>query len=116
MLLDGIARSDGTRASVTRAPFATQVRNALTGSFSFTPAGDTTTGSVTTIRVEHAKPCRGAFTRRPSTGDARPLRRRGWRLRERKRRFAGQEAREGWRGQSSAYPGFTRLYAAGPAL
>jgi ABC-type branched-subunit amino acid transport system substrate-binding protein len=56
VLLDAIARSDGTRASVTRALFATRVRNGLTGSFSFTPAGDTTTGSVTMIRVEHGKP------------------------------------------------------------
>jgi branched-chain amino acid transport system substrate-binding protein len=56
VLLDAIARSDGTRASVTSAVFATRVRKGLTGSFSFTPAGDTTTGSVTMVRVERGKP------------------------------------------------------------
>jgi branched-chain amino acid transport system substrate-binding protein len=56
VLLDAIARSDGTRASVTRALFRTRVRDGLIGSFAFTPAGDTTTGSVTIIRVERGKP------------------------------------------------------------
>jgi len=56
VMLDAIARSDGTRASVTRALFRTRVRNGLIGSFSFTPTGDTTAGSVTIIRVEHGKP------------------------------------------------------------
>jgi hypothetical protein len=35
VLLDRIARSGGTRPSVTRARFATRVGNGLTGSFSF---------------------------------------------------------------------------------
>jgi ABC-type branched-subunit amino acid transport system substrate-binding protein len=56
VLLDAIARSNGTRASVTRALFATHVRNGITGSFAFTPSGDTTAGSVTIIRVEHGQP------------------------------------------------------------
>jgi branched-chain amino acid transport system substrate-binding protein len=56
VLLDAIARSDGTRASVTRALLRTRVRNGLIGSFSFTPTGDTTAGSVTIIRVEHGRP------------------------------------------------------------
>jgi len=56
VLLDAIARSDGTRASLTRALFRTRVRRGLIGSFSFTPTGDTTAGSVTMIRVEHGKP------------------------------------------------------------
>jgi DNA-binding SARP family transcriptional activator/ABC-type branched-subunit amino acid transport system substrate-binding protein len=56
VLLDAIARSDGTRPSVTRALFRTRVRNGLIGSFSFTPVGDITRGSVTIIRIEHGKP------------------------------------------------------------
>jgi DNA-binding SARP family transcriptional activator/ABC-type branched-subunit amino acid transport system substrate-binding protein/DNA-binding beta-propeller fold protein YncE len=56
VLLDAIARSDGTRSSVTRALFRTRVRNGLIGSFSFTPTGDTTKGSVTMIRVQQGKP------------------------------------------------------------
>jgi branched-chain amino acid transport system substrate-binding protein len=56
VLLDAIARSAGTRPSVTRALFRTRVRNGLVGSFSFTPTGDTTAGSVTIIRVEHGRP------------------------------------------------------------
>jgi DNA-binding SARP family transcriptional activator/ABC-type branched-subunit amino acid transport system substrate-binding protein/streptogramin lyase len=56
VLLDAIGRSDGTRASVTRALFRTQVRNGLIGSFSFTPTGDTSAGSVTMIRLEHGRP------------------------------------------------------------
>jgi DNA-binding SARP family transcriptional activator/ABC-type branched-subunit amino acid transport system substrate-binding protein len=56
VLLDAIARSDGTRPSVTRALLHARVRNGLIGSFSFTPTGDTTAGSVTMIRVEHGRP------------------------------------------------------------
>jgi branched-chain amino acid transport system substrate-binding protein len=56
VLLDAIARSDGTRLSVTKALFTTRVRNGVIGSFSFTPTGDTTTGSVTMIRVKKGKP------------------------------------------------------------
>jgi DNA-binding SARP family transcriptional activator/ABC-type branched-subunit amino acid transport system substrate-binding protein len=56
VLLDAIARSDGSRSSVTRALFQARVRNGLVGSFSFTPTGDTTAGSVTMIRVEHGRP------------------------------------------------------------
>jgi branched-chain amino acid transport system substrate-binding protein len=56
VLLDAIARSNGTRESVTKALFATHVRNGITGSFAFTPTGDTTAGSVTIIRIESGKP------------------------------------------------------------
>jgi ABC-type branched-subunit amino acid transport system substrate-binding protein len=56
VLLDAIRHSDGTRASVTRALLRTHVRNGLIGSFSFTPTGDTTSGSVTMIRLEHGRP------------------------------------------------------------
>src|SRR5262249_7626110 len=51
ILLDAIGRSDGTRASVTRALFATHVRGGLLGSFSITPTGDTTAGGVTALRI-----------------------------------------------------------------
>ena len=56
VLLDAIARSDGTRSSVTRALLSTRVENGLIGSFSFTPTGDTTSGSVTMIRIKHGRP------------------------------------------------------------
>jgi DNA-binding SARP family transcriptional activator/ABC-type branched-subunit amino acid transport system substrate-binding protein len=56
VLLDAIARSSGTRASVTKALFDTRVRNGITGSFAFTASGDTTAGSVTIIRLEHGQP------------------------------------------------------------
>ena len=55
VLLDAIARSDGTRASVTRALLRTRVRNGLIGGFAFTPTGDTTAGSVTMIRIEEGR-------------------------------------------------------------
>ena len=56
MLLDAIARSDGTRASVTHALFATHVRNGIVGSFAITPTGDTTAASVAIFRIEHSQP------------------------------------------------------------
>lgn len=56
VLLHAIARSNATRASVTRALLATHLRDGIIGSFSFTPTGDTTAGSVTIIRVEHGQP------------------------------------------------------------
>jgi DNA-binding SARP family transcriptional activator/ABC-type branched-subunit amino acid transport system substrate-binding protein len=56
VLLDAIARSDGTRASVTKALFATHVRDGIIGSFALTSTGDTTAGSVTIIRIEHGQP------------------------------------------------------------
>ena len=55
-LLDAIARSDGTRASVTREVFKARVRNGILGSFSFDRNGDTTAGSVTIYRVVDGKP------------------------------------------------------------
>ena len=56
VLLDAIARSNGTRASVTKALFAIHVHDGIIGTFAFTPTGDTTTGSVTIIHVEHGQP------------------------------------------------------------
>jgi ABC-type branched-subunit amino acid transport system substrate-binding protein len=51
VLLDAIARSDGTRASVLEELFATEVRNGLLGSFAFDANGDTTESPVTIMRV-----------------------------------------------------------------
>jgi DNA-binding SARP family transcriptional activator/ABC-type branched-subunit amino acid transport system substrate-binding protein/streptogramin lyase len=53
VLLDAIARSNGTRASVTRQLFTTHVRNGILGSFSFDRNGDTTSGAVTIYKIEN---------------------------------------------------------------
>jgi branched-chain amino acid transport system substrate-binding protein len=55
VLLDAIARSDGTRASVTRSLFATQIRDGILGSFGFDRNGDTTFNPVLIFRVRHGK-------------------------------------------------------------
>ncbi len=54
VLLDAIARSDGTRASVLREVFATTVRNGLLGSFSFDANGDVSDMPVTIARIDRA--------------------------------------------------------------
>jgi branched-chain amino acid transport system substrate-binding protein len=54
VMLDAIARSDGTRASVTKELLATRVRDGLTGSFRFDRNGDTTRQTVTIVRPTHA--------------------------------------------------------------
>jgi DNA-binding SARP family transcriptional activator/streptogramin lyase len=51
VMLDAIARSDGTRASVTREMFRTKVRGGLIGDFAITPTGDTTAGAIAIYRV-----------------------------------------------------------------
>jgi branched-chain amino acid transport system substrate-binding protein len=50
-LLAAIARSDGTRASVTRQLFKSTVRNGILGSFRFTHDGDMTPTPITIYRV-----------------------------------------------------------------
>jgi SARP family transcriptional regulator, regulator of embCAB operon len=55
VLLDAIARSDGTRASVTTKLFATRVSNGILGSFWITPTGDTTLNAVAIYRVTGGK-------------------------------------------------------------
>ena len=55
MLLDAIARSDGTRASVTRNLFSTRISDGILGSFTFTPAGDTTLNAIPFYRVAAGK-------------------------------------------------------------
>jgi branched-chain amino acid transport system substrate-binding protein len=52
VLLDAIARSDGTRRSVIEELFATRVRNGILGSFRFDRNGDTTLNPVTILRAE----------------------------------------------------------------
>ena len=47
VLLDAIARSNGTRGSVTARVMSTRVADGILGTFSFTPSGDTTAGAVT---------------------------------------------------------------------
>jgi branched-chain amino acid transport system substrate-binding protein len=56
VLLDAIASSDGTRASVTSNLFKTKVSNGILGSFSFDRNGDTTAGAVTIYRIVAGKP------------------------------------------------------------
>jgi DNA-binding SARP family transcriptional activator/ABC-type branched-subunit amino acid transport system substrate-binding protein len=55
VMLDAIARSDGTRASVTRRLFDTRVTNGILGSFWITPAGDTSLNAITIHRVVGGK-------------------------------------------------------------
>jgi ABC-type branched-subunit amino acid transport system substrate-binding protein len=55
VLIDAIARSDGTRRSVTRELFATKVRDGLLGDFDITPSGDTTAGAVTIYRIHDGR-------------------------------------------------------------
>jgi ABC-type branched-subunit amino acid transport system substrate-binding protein len=54
VMLDAIARSNGTRASVTRELMATRVRNGILGSFRFDRNGDTTSQNVTILRPQRA--------------------------------------------------------------
>jgi branched-chain amino acid transport system substrate-binding protein len=51
VLLDAIARSDGTRGSVLQELFRTRVRNGILGSFGFDENGDVTEAPVTVLRV-----------------------------------------------------------------
>jgi branched-chain amino acid transport system substrate-binding protein len=51
VLLDAIARSDGTRASIVRELFETRVRNGLLGSFRFDANGDSSESPITIVRV-----------------------------------------------------------------
>ena len=53
LLLDAIARSDGTRASVSSELFRARVHNGLLGSFAIGADGDPTPAPVTIVRLEH---------------------------------------------------------------
>lgn len=52
VMLDAIARSDGSRQSVLEQLFATRVRGGLLGDFAFDAAGDITQSPVTILRAE----------------------------------------------------------------
>jgi len=56
VLLDAIARSNGSRRSVTRELFRTRVHGGLLNDFAITPTGDTTAGAVTANRVHEGTP------------------------------------------------------------
>jgi branched-chain amino acid transport system substrate-binding protein len=51
VLLAAIARSDGTRASVTTQLLASRVNRGLLGTFRFDPQGDTTSNPITILRA-----------------------------------------------------------------
>jgi ABC-type branched-subunit amino acid transport system substrate-binding protein len=53
VLLDAIARSDGTRASVLRQLHATDIRDGLVGPIRFDHGGDVVDGPVTILRLQH---------------------------------------------------------------
>lgn len=55
VLLDAIARSDGTRASVVEEVFATKVENGILGSFSFDRFGDIDPAPVGVYRYKNGK-------------------------------------------------------------
>jgi DNA-binding SARP family transcriptional activator/ABC-type branched-subunit amino acid transport system substrate-binding protein len=55
LLLDAIARSDGTRASVIKELFASRVQNGILGDFAITASGDTTANTVTIYRIKGGK-------------------------------------------------------------
>ncbi|MET0769429.1 MAG: ABC transporter substrate-binding protein, partial [Solirubrobacteraceae bacterium] len=55
VVLDALARSDGTRASLLDALFATRIRDGLLGDFGFTPAGDITEAPVSVLRVSDGR-------------------------------------------------------------
>ena len=58
LLIAAIARSDGTRASVTRALIATHLRDSLIGPIAFDANGDPTPSPITINRVDAAVPHR----------------------------------------------------------
>jgi hypothetical protein len=55
LLLDAIAHSDGSRASVTNSLYTIRVSNGILGSFWITPRGDTTLNAVAIHRIIGSK-------------------------------------------------------------
>ena len=55
-MLDAIARSDGTRASVTHELLTAKVSNGILGNFAITPNGDTTADAITIYQVRNGTP------------------------------------------------------------
>jgi branched-chain amino acid transport system substrate-binding protein len=56
VLLDAIERSDGTRPSVAKELFNTDIKGGILGDFSIDENGDTTLGTVTFFRVQNGEP------------------------------------------------------------
>jgi len=56
LVLDAIARSDGTRASVLEELRASKVEDGILGSFRFDDSGDITAASIPILRVTGATP------------------------------------------------------------
>jgi hypothetical protein len=65
VLLDAIARSDGTRASVVEELFATKVENGILGSFSFDRFGDIDPAPVGVYRFERGRIVGDSVVRAP---------------------------------------------------
>ncbi len=65
ILLDAIARSDGTRASVTKQLFKTNVENGILGNISFDNNGDPIEAPITIYRVVGKLARTGRMGRRP---------------------------------------------------
>jgi DNA-binding SARP family transcriptional activator/ABC-type branched-subunit amino acid transport system substrate-binding protein len=55
VVLDAIARSDGTRTSVVRQLFRTRVHDGIVGDFSLTGSGDTTARAIAVYRMERGR-------------------------------------------------------------
>jgi ABC-type branched-subunit amino acid transport system substrate-binding protein len=55
-LLEAIATSDGTRASVVKRLFALRIRRGLAGEIRFDRYGDLVTGPVTILRMQRGAP------------------------------------------------------------
>jgi branched-chain amino acid transport system substrate-binding protein len=55
VLLDAIAASDGSRASVTKGVFAAHTPPGIIGRFGFDSEGDPTVGAVTIVQLEHGR-------------------------------------------------------------
>jgi len=56
LMLNAIARSDGTRASVTHQLLTAKVSNGILGNFAITPSGDTTADAITIYQVRNGTP------------------------------------------------------------
>jgi ABC-type branched-subunit amino acid transport system substrate-binding protein/DNA-binding beta-propeller fold protein YncE len=65
VLLDAIAASDGTRASVTEQLLKVRVEDGILGSFEFDANGDRTSAGVTMYRIEKGKPRVSAVIKPP---------------------------------------------------
>jgi branched-chain amino acid transport system substrate-binding protein len=69
VLLDAIARSDGSRASVVEELFKTEVTNGILGSFKFDRYGDIVPAPTTVYRFHNGEPVVERIVRAPSSPD-----------------------------------------------